>query len=93
MAVYVDDLQQWPTKIRCFQAGSCHLSADTLDELHAFARRLGMRRSWFQPHRRMPHYDLTGARRELALQLGAIFVPAMEQARRRLREREGAENR
>ncbi|QWQ39587.1 DUF4031 domain-containing protein [Streptomyces sp. YPW6] len=26
----------------------CHLTADTEDELHAFAARLGLRRSWFQ---------------------------------------------
>jgi hypothetical protein len=31
-----------------------HLTADTTDELHAFAARLGMRRSWFQPARLVP---------------------------------------
>ncbi len=40
----------------------CHLFADTLDELHAAARMLGLKRSWFQcqPTGRHPHYDLTG---------------------------------
>jgi len=45
MTVYVDNLVQWPTKIRCFKGGSCHLEADTLEELHAFAAKLGLRRS------------------------------------------------
>jgi hypothetical protein len=82
--IMVDELQVWPTKIRCFKAGSCHLTTDgTLDELHAFATRIGMRREWFQPHPSAPHYDLTAARRERALALGAVFVPAREQARKR----------
>jgi len=84
--VYVDELQWWPTPIRCFQAGSCHLTADDIDELHAFARRLGLKRAWFQP-RSSPHYDLTPKRRERALELGAVFVPAREQARKRLAAR------
>lgn len=83
MTVYVDELRRWPTRIRCFKSGSCHLMADSVEELHAFAARLGLRRSWFQPRSR-PHYDLTPAKRERALHLGAVFVPAKEQARRRL---------
>jgi hypothetical protein len=87
MAVMVDELRRWPTSIRCFKAGSCHLTADTLEELHAFAARLGLRRSWFQDHPRLPHYDLTKSRREQALQLGAVFVGAREQIRARRRAR------
>lgn len=26
--VYVDAVRKWPTKIRCFQAGSCHMFMD-----------------------------------------------------------------
>jgi len=45
MSVYVDEIRVWPhAKHRCFVDGSCHLMADTLDELHAFAVRLGLRR-------------------------------------------------
>lgn len=86
MAVYVDELMRWPTKIRCFQAGSCHLTADTVEELHAFAKRIGMKRSWFQPQSH-PHYDLTPSKRERALALGAKFVSGKEQARERLKKR------
>lgn len=86
MTVYVDEIRRWPTRIRCFQRGSCHLTADTTEELHSFARRLGLRRGWFQPQSH-PHYDLTPSKRERALELGAVFVPGKEQARERLRLR------
>lgn len=48
----------------------CHLFADEADcpELHAFARRLGMRRAWFQGD----HYDLVPTKRARAVRLGAI---------------------
>lgn len=72
MSVYVDRIQWWPTRIRCFKEGSCHLWADTEDELHAFAKRLGLKRGWFQKHPRLDHYDLTPARRTKAIALGAI---------------------
>jgi hypothetical protein len=64
---------------------SCHLTTDgDLEELHAFAERIGLRRSWFQQHKVMPHYDLTPNKRAQALRAGAVFVPAMDQARARV---------
>lgn len=86
MTVYVDELQRWPTKIRRLRDGACHLTADTVEELHAFAASLGLRREWYQPLS-SPHYDLTPAKRQRAIELGAAFVPAKEQARRRLAAR------
>src|SRR5690606_17890862 len=83
MTVMVDELRPWPTKVRCFKAGSCHLTATSLDELHAFAKRLGLKREWFQDHVLAPHYDLTVKMRAKALSMGAIMVPAREQARQR----------
>lgn len=51
---------------------SCHLVTDgPLEELHAFAGRIGIRRAWFQGGK-YPHYDLTGRRREAAVRLGAV---------------------
>jgi hypothetical protein len=84
----VDELRSWPQRVtghagRIFGNGkeSCHLSTDGDEEgLHAFAKRLGMRRSWYQEHLIMYHYDLTPRRRELALKLGAVFVSAMDRA-------------
>lgn len=87
MTVYVDELVRRPTKIRCFQAGSCHILADTLDELHAMAAKVGLKRSWFQDHPPHPHYDLTASKRAAALEAGAVFKPAREQARQRLARR------
>lgn len=82
--VTVDEIREWPTKIRCFKGGSAHLMADTLDELHAFAKRLRLKREWFQDHPMHPHYDLTVAKRAHAVALGATEVSAREQARKRL---------
>lgn len=88
MAVMVDEIIQWPTSIRCFKPGSCHLTADSVDELHAFAKRLRLKREWFQNKPNgTPHYDLTIAKRERALALGAVFVSAREQAKARLAKR------
>lgn len=66
--IYVDALINWGWRL----GPSCHLIADTLEELHEFAKSIGMRRAWFQDHGRLPHYDLTAARREKAVKLGAI---------------------
>lgn len=77
MAVYVDKLQNWPQPPkkgaeRWFGNGkpSCHLTADTLAELHAFSRRLHLRFDWFQSEHG-GHYDLTPGKRAEAVRLGA----------------------
>ncbi len=54
-----------------------HLVADTLDELHKFAQAMGLKREWFQNHRRHPHYDLTTKRAVSRVILkGAVCVDA-----------------
>lgn len=88
MAVYVDELRVYPNAWGPFRGGSCHLTADTIEELHSFAQSIGLRREWYQHHRRLPHYDLTRSRRDLALARGAVFIPAREQIKRRRKERE-----
>ena len=58
-----------------------HLFADTQEELHAFAERLGLRRSYFQggpEHGRLWHYDVTEGKRCQAIRLGASPVTAFE---------------
>lgn len=78
--IMVDELVLFPTNIRCFKAGSCHLTTDgDVEELHAFAKRLGLKREWYQPHRVANHYDLTASKRERALAMGAVFVPMRQQ--------------
>lgn len=83
MTIMVDELRRWPTRIACFRSGSAHLTVDSglgdVEELHAFAARIGLRRAWFQSGS-TPHYDLTPGRRAAALRAGAVFVPGKEQA-------------
>ena len=57
----------------------CHMVSDSsLEELHVFAQRLGLRREQFQEHGRLPHYDLRPEVREKALSLGAKTVSSKE---------------
>jgi hypothetical protein len=88
----VDELRVWPYARHPFDDGSCHLTTDgSLEDLERFARRLKLKSHWLQVRRRSLgseahyHYDLTPDRREAALRLGALFVPAKDQARARLR--------
>lgn len=77
MPVYVDPLMKCENSKapRCFRGKkACHMYADTVDELHTFADRVGLMRAWFQNHRLLPHYDLTAAWRAKAVRLGAIEV-------------------
>lgn len=50
----------------------CHLFADSAEELHVFAAKIGLRRSWFQVHPSVNHYDLVPPRREAAVAADAI---------------------
>jgi hypothetical protein len=54
-----------------------------LDDLHVFAKKIGLQRSWFQGNASWPHYDLTPNKRKLALKLGAVEIEATEEARAR----------
>jgi len=67
MTVYVDN-SRLPWRGQSW----CHLVADSVAELHAFAERLGLKREWFQDKTRYPHYDVTVNVRRRALELGAI---------------------
>jgi hypothetical protein len=68
VSAYVDELRDYGWRL----GPSCHLIADTLDELHEFAARVGMKRAWFQDAASAPHYDLVASRRKRAVTLGAI---------------------
>jgi hypothetical protein len=56
----------------------CHMVADSPEELHAMADKIGMQRKWFQSfaRARRPHYDISELERKLAVQFGAIEVDA-----------------
>lgn len=51
----------------------CHTAADTIDELHAMAEFLGVRR-WFQDKPGAPHYDISKTNRERAIRNGTVEV-------------------
>jgi hypothetical protein len=67
----------------------CHMIADTPDELHAMADRIGVARRWFQapPKASFWHYDIAKSKRALAIAAGAIdcdrntFVAALRRTR------------
>ncbi len=50
----------------------CHMLADTPEELHAMADRIGVARRWFQAKASFPHYDIAKSKRALAVQAGAV---------------------
>ncbi|MGH8156602.1 MAG: DUF4031 domain-containing protein [Rhodanobacter sp.] len=92
MSVYVDDAI-WPWRGRLW----AHLMADSLDELHAFAAKLGLKRAWFQSKRGgAAHYDVTDTVRAQAIRHGAIALsrygdgerlrPVIQRAREQLRD-------
>ena len=73
MAVYVDNLRDYGWR----HGPSCHLIADSVDELIEFAVSMGLRREWFQP-KSSPHFDLTADGRQLAVQNGAVEINQRE---------------
>lgn len=53
----------------------CHMLADSPDELHHMAEKIGLHPAFFQLSRTgVPHYDLTLTRRRAAVVHGAIEV-------------------
>lgn len=82
MPVYVDQPLTNPTDTRiaaCFSGRqSCHMYADTLEELHHMAQEIGLRREWFQDKQQLQHYDLTMGKRAQAVGRGAVQQNRME---------------
>lgn len=81
MTVYVDNAGI-PATVGRRTGRWSHLTADTPDELQAFAARLGLRADWWQtckrPCGRGPcvhwHFDVTAAKRAEAVRLGAVEI-------------------
>ena len=73
MAVYVDKMRGCTPRRGWPWSESCHMFADTVEELHAMARKLALKRNWFQwSPGKLPHYDLTSGKRWQALRQGAM---------------------
>jgi hypothetical protein len=83
MAVYVDRLCNYGWR----HGPSCHLIADSIEELVEFAVSMGLRPEWYQP-KSSPHFDLTAGGRAAAVMMGAIeldnraFVTKLRQLRK-----------
>jgi hypothetical protein len=72
VSVYVDELRKHGGSASFRWEHSCHLYADSVEELHAFASAIGLKRQWFQDKADFPHYDLTARRRRMAVEQGAM---------------------
>lgn len=78
MTVYVDDMQA-----KFGRMVMCHMMADSEDELHAMASKIGVKRKWFQGD----HYDIALSKRAQAVKHGAVEVPMREMAMIRRKQR------
>ena len=66
--IYVDQLR--PAKWGFSK--SCHLfTTGDIDNLHSFAKSIGLKRKWFQNDSRLHHYDLSENKQRLAIEMGA----------------------
>jgi hypothetical protein len=77
MAVYVDDMRaQFGRMIMC------HMLADTDEELHAMADKIGVARRWHQKAgTHLSHYDICLSKRAIAVQFGAKEIVRADVAR------------
>jgi len=69
MSVYVDNM-----RAKYGWMKMCHMIADTEEELHAMADKIGIKRKWYQAFASTPHYDICLSKRALALKHGAIEI-------------------
>lgn len=70
MAVYVDDMNAQYGRMRM-----SHMLADSDEELHAMADRIGVARKWHQaPPRHDSHYDIALSKKALAVEAGAVEI-------------------
>lgn len=76
MTVYVDDM--YATHLgRYGRMKMSHMIADSDDELHAMAARIGVARRWHQasPPASTSHYDIALSKRARAIECGAVSIP------------------
>lgn len=84
MTVYVDDM-----KAKFGRMVMCHMLADTDDELHAMADRIGVQRCrWQSPEKTSgSHYDIALSKRAQAVAAGAIEITWLQASAMNLRRR------
>jgi hypothetical protein len=84
MTVYVDDM-----RAQFGRMVMCHMLADTDDELHAMAARIGVARRWWQSPEKTSgsHYDIALSKRANAVALGAVEITQRQAAAMNARRR------
>lgn len=83
MTVYVDDM-----KASFGRMVMCHMIADTDDELHAMADKIGVARKWHQkPPKSDSHYDIALSKRALAVAAGAVEITLRQAGTMNMRRR------
>lgn len=84
MTVYVDNMRAPYGRLIM-----CHMLADTDDELHAMADRIGVARRWWQSPAKTSgsHYDICLSKRELAVTAGAVEITMRQAAAMNFRRR------
>lgn len=87
MTIFVDDFR-CPARVGRLNARWSHLICGPFDdpaELHEFAARIGIKRSWYQGPPRHPwprsHYDVTDSKRDEAIKAGAVPITFSELGR------------
>lgn len=87
MAVYVDDMYLFPMG-QFGRMKMSHMVADTDEELHAMADKIGVARKWWQaPPRHDSHYDIALTKRSEAILHGAIPISLKQLSAMNLRRR------
>jgi Protein of unknown function (DUF4031) len=73
VTVYIDDMHRYPIgelRLGKFTMKMSHMIADSEEELHAMASRIGVARRWYQDD----HYDVSLGKRALAVKAGAVEI-------------------
>jgi len=81
MAVYVDSAKNGYGRMKV-----CHMIADTPEDRHSMAAKIGVARRWFQEMASFPHYDIAQSKRALAISHGAVEVSSVRDMGLRMRE-------
>jgi hypothetical protein len=84
VTVYVDDM-----RADFGRMVMCHMLADTDEELHLMAARIGVARKWWQSPEKTSgsHYDIALSKRALALAAGARSITLKQAAAMNARRR------
>lgn len=74
--IYVDaaEWKKSPTGRKSY----AHMVADSMEELHAFAERIGVKKHFFHRSKTAPHYDITSEQHVVAIANGATLVDSRE---------------